>query len=431
MMDLIDDLNLNILNDGSFTRIAVPPFHSSCVDLSLCSSTLFMMSTWKIINDPNNSDHLPILINFQNAIDNHDQSSQEIVLDLCKNVDWMKFADLISSALININDSISPIEKYNKFLGLLNDSLLRSQKKKVISSTFNRKRPSFWWDNECSTALKNKSTAFKIFRKFGSRENYFAYCKAEALFTRITKFKKRNYWKNFIQGLDKETSLTTLWSVARNLRNFDSSSPTILEYSEDWVNQFASKICPDFVPTKINYKSKSLNYFPDLCIPFTLEELNLALSLTKNTSPGIDNIKFIVLQNLPDDGKLHLLTLYNTFIAENIIPPEWRLIKVVSILKSGKDPSLAESRRPISLLSCLRKLMERMILNRLELWAENNNILSSSQFGFRKGSSTRDCIALLASQVNLSFNKKQDVVSTFLDVSGAYDSVLIDFLFQN
>lgn len=74
--------------------------------------------------------------------------------------------------------------------------------------------------------------------------------------------------------------------------------------------------------------------------------------------------------------------------------------------------------------------MERMLLNRLELWAESNKIFSSSQYGFRKGCNTRDCTALLASQINLSFNEKQDMVSTFLDVSGAYDSVLLDLLFE-
>lgn len=75
-----------------------------------------------------------------------------------------------------------------------------------------------------------------------------------------------------------------------------------------------------------------------------------------------------------------------------MIPSECRFVKVVNILKTDKDPSLVDSRRPISLLSCLRKPMELMMLNRLELWAESNK--TSSQFGFRKGRGTRDCSAL-------------------------------------
>lgn len=113
-------------------------------------------------------------------------------------------------------------------------------------------------------------------------------------FTRITKLKKKkNYWKNYISNLNKQTSL---WSVARNLRNRDYTSPIVLEYSDNWIDQFASKICPDFVPQSINFKTKqSISYFPELCSPFSIDEFNLALSITNNTAPGIDNIKFIVL----------------------------------------------------------------------------------------------------------------------------------------
>lgn len=97
--------------------------------------------------------------------------------------------------------------------------------------------------------------------------------------------------------MDRETSLSTLWSVARNLRNYNSSPSTILDYSEQWMDDFSSKICPDFVPPSIDYKTNSINYFPELCNPFSIAEFDMALSITKNTAPGIDNIKFIVLNN--------------------------------------------------------------------------------------------------------------------------------------
>lgn len=86
-----------------------------------------------------------------------------------------------------------------------------------------------------------------------------------------------------------------------------------------------------------------------------------------------------MLQNLQYDRKNAFFLLYNLFNAENIVLSEWRSINVVSILKPGKYLLLA------CLLSSLRKIMERMILNRL------NQFFSSSQFGFGKGRGTRDC----------------------------------------
>lgn len=329
-----------------------------------------------------------LIIEIQNPI-RKKFSNESFIPDLTKIVDWSKFSDLISFALINYDNSLSPINNYDIFSKLLIDCSSKSQLKTNNYSPHKKHNPTLWWDNDCSMALKHKSNAFKNFRRSGSRDHYFLYCKTEAQFTRTIKYKKRNYWRTFIENLDSQTSSSTLWTVARNMRNFDASSPIISEYTEDWISQFASKTCPDFVPHYIPFKNTTAyNYFPELCA-----KLDLAFSNTKNTVPGIDNIKFIILKNLPLEGKLYLLSVYNEFILQNVFPTEWRFIKVVSIIKPGKDPSLVNSRRPISLLSCLRKLMERMLLNRLEFWAEKNNIFSSSQYGLRKGRGSRDCIA--------------------------------------
>jgi hypothetical protein len=110
------------------------------------------------------------------------------------------------------------------------------------------------------------------------------------------------------------------------------------------------------------------------------------------------------------------------------IPDSWFRTKVVPILKPGKDPELSESYRPISLLPCARKILERMLCNRLDYWAEKNDILSPSQYGFQKGHGTRDCLVLLTTDVQTSFELKQQTVAAFIDISGAYDNVLIDIL---
>jgi exonuclease III len=59
--ELLDDLNMVVLNDGSITRIAAPPRQSSAIDLTLCTTQLSLDIDWKVLNDPSGSDHLPIL----------------------------------------------------------------------------------------------------------------------------------------------------------------------------------------------------------------------------------------------------------------------------------------------------------------------------------------------------------------------------------
>jgi endonuclease/exonuclease/phosphatase family metal-dependent hydrolase len=61
IIDLLDDFNMVVMNDGSITRIAPPPRQSSAIDLTLCSSELSLDLVWEVLPDPAGSDHLPIL----------------------------------------------------------------------------------------------------------------------------------------------------------------------------------------------------------------------------------------------------------------------------------------------------------------------------------------------------------------------------------
>lgn len=164
---------------------------------------------------------------------------------------------------------------------------------------------------------------------------------------------------------------------------------------------------------------------------FTINELNLALSQCDNTSPGLDGIKFMALKNLSDCSKMLLLDIFNKCILLNCIPEAWRKVKTIAILKPGKDASSYDFYCPISLLSCPRKTVERMILNRLELWAKSNKILFKTQHGFRRGRGTQDCLALLSTDIQIAFGRKEELITVFLDVQGAYDSVLLNILHEN
>jgi hypothetical protein len=57
-------------------------------------------------------------------------------------------------------------------------------------------------------------------------------------------------------------------------------------------------------------------------------------------------------------------------------------------------------------------------------------VLSPTQYGFKKGTVTRDCLAILTTDINNTFEMKDQAVAAFLDISGAYDNVIIDILFE-
>jgi hypothetical protein len=69
--------------------------------------------------------------------------------------------------------------------------------------------------------------------------------------------------------------------------------------------------------------------------------------------------------------------------------------------------------------------MEKIICTRLDFWAEKNGILSPTQYDFSKGRGTPDCLVLLTTDISTLFEIKKPTVVVFLDISGAYDNVLM------
>ncbi|XP_058821163.1 probable RNA-directed DNA polymerase from transposon X-element isoform X1 [Topomyia yanbarensis] len=199
------------------------------------------------------------------------------------------------------------------------------------------------------------------------------------------------------------------------------------DFSNRWIFNFAKKICPDSAPAqKIIRDAPTSNDFIDS--PLTMMEFSIALLSCNNNAPGLDRIKFNLVKNLPDLAKRRLLNLFNKLLEQNIVPHDWRQVRVIAISKPGKLASDHNSYRPIAMLSCIRKLLEKMILRRLDNWVEANGLLSDTQFGFRRGKGTNDCLALLSSEIQLAYAKKEQMASVFLDIKGAFDSVSIDVL---
>ncbi|GFW19519.1 RNA-directed DNA polymerase from mobile element jockey [Trichonephila clavipes] len=96
---------------------------------------------------------------------------------------------------------------------------------------------------------------------------------------------------------------------------------------------------------------------------------------------------------------------------------------VVPILKPGKDPTLAESHRPISLLPILSKLAEKIISARLNDYLESNKILIPEQHGFRPRLSITHQLLRVVEYIKEGNNRGQCTAAVFLDIQKAFDRV--------
>ena len=80
-----------------------------------------------------------------------------------------------------------------------------------------------------------------------------------------------------------------------------------------------------------------------------------------------------------------LLTLYQKCWRGEGIPTFWRVSVIKTLLEEDKD---SVSHRPISLTSCLGKILKKIITNCLIYIFEDKRLLTENQMGFRPGRST-------------------------------------------
>ena len=159
------------------------------------------------------------------------------------------------------------------------------------------------------------------------------------------------------------------------------------------------------------------------CPKISLQELKFIIVSLGNTAVGHDGIHNRCLKNGTKLLFQHLVKIYYSSLSIGFIPEAWKLGHVVLLPKPEKNPHEVQSYRPITLLSCLGKLIERIIKHRLTLFAESHNLLLNNQAGFRKGRCTNDNLLHLTHDVSSNLHQSRKVALVVFDIKQAFDSV--------
>ena len=156
--------------------------------------------------------------------------------------------------------------------------------------------------------------------------------------------------------------------------------------------------------------------------PFRLRDLRHSILKAKPPAPEPGGIHNNLLKHLPEDTLKILKEILNIIWISGDFPPQWRAATVIPIPKPNKDHANPLSYRPITLTSCLCKVLERMINTRFVWFLEKHGILDKSQCGFRKHRSTTDHLVSLERCVLDAFARKQQAVGLFFDLEKAYET---------
>ena len=156
---------------------------------------------------------------------------------------------------------------------------------------------------------------------------------------------------------------------------------------------------------------------------FDQEEVVKAIgSMRTNSATGYDGISYLALKKTSESTKGILCRLFNACMKRGIMPKTWKKANLTPIHKKN-NLSDVKNYRPISLLSCLSKVIERLVCDRLRVYLEENNLITDAQYGFRRGSSTLDQLLDLYDNIMKNMDEKMVTKLLFLDVSKAFDKV--------
>ncbi|KAJ2937413.1 hypothetical protein O0L34_g19102 [Tuta absoluta] len=158
---------------------------------------------------------------------------------------------------------------------------------------------------------------------------------------------------------------------------------------------------------------------PGDCFISPAELAKAVVRLPNRKAPGPDGIPTAALKQLPRRGITTLARLFNGVLRTSHFPEDWKAGKVIVLPKPGKDRRQPSSYRPITLLSHVAKLFERLLLRRIRPHIQ----LRDEQYGFRGAHSTTLQLTRVLHHLADERNRERYTVGVFLDIEKAFDRV--------
>lgn len=329
-------------------------------------------------------------------------------------------------------------EDHNLFVDALivSSEKIFKQTKGVINPNYSKP----WWNDECAAAVRNRHRARNFFRRHPTLNNLTELRNCEALVKRVTKVSKRESFTKFCNTIKTDTPTKKVWQQVNALRHKYKpyrnvpiiKDGTIYTVEEDKANIIADSFENIFNTSNVNNEMDITEELEaaltddsreDYNTDFTMGELLSNVNLLKSTSPGEDKIHNLMLKNLPDEYLNWLLSIYNGSFNSSCHHESWKSATVVALSKEGGRDTDPDAKRPISLLSCIGKLMGRMINDRLLFVLEQNGKLSPDQAGFRRRMCTLDQLTRFESNLRVALGKRNVCMAMFIDFSKAFDCV--------
>ncbi|GIY54776.1 uncharacterized protein CDAR_391101 [Caerostris darwini] len=264
------------------------------------------------------------------------------------------------------------------------------------------KRNTVWWTLE----LKIKRSKTRALRRLYKKESNDtirnikkeAFKKSQSEYKKLIIHTKTIKFKEFINKITTNNCFASI----------QESHEAILQF------HFPLLDCREFL---IDQNIPDSNF-----VAITIGELESVINNIKpNKAVGIDGIPGEVIKEIYLANPKWFLRLLNILLERGEFPRIWKIARVVLIPKEGRDLSQLRDYRPICILPCWGKILDKIVLEHRSFFLEKT-ILHPLQFGFRKKRSTANALHNIKGFINEAHERRHVTCLVSLDVANAFNT---------
>ena len=208
--------------------------------------------------------------------------------------------------------------------------------------------------------------------------------------------------------------------------NNEISDPyTIAEKFNEYFTNVGPNLAKKIPNTTTSFKTylNKINENIFFISPVTEEEVERELSkLNPNKSAGFEDLSIKIMRQLASHIKHPLTLIFNKSFTTGIITENLK-ISVITPVYKNEENNIFSNYRPVAVLPCFSKILEKIMYQRLISFIEKHDILYKQQYGFRKNHSTEMAIIDLTTKISESIDKNEYTAGIFIDLSKAFDTV--------
>ena len=161
--------------------------------------------------------------------------------------------------------------------------------------------------------------------------------------------------------------------------------------------------------------------------PYEIEDIIRSFDTSKSSGPYSIPNKIIKL--ISNSISVPISNLCNHSFVTGICPDTLKISKVIPVHKKYTQLEIVNY-RPISLLSNINKILEKLMFNRLYSFLELHNCIYELQFGFREKHSTNHALMSMIQQIRDTMDTGNTSIGVFVDFQKAFDTVNHEILLR-